>query len=443
MGAVADRDGGAVMSATYTYIERTTGGESSAQPNLGPQVSPKAHDFDFISTYADFVDIFEMPRQVHEWVGAQMIASVLNGNVSIKWGAVTYPLDLWVLLLSGSGQGRNTSTDVALEVIEGAGIEGLLHKTTWGSKAAFYQQTAESPCGLYVWPEFSIALRTLNDPKFTGVKEWITDRYDNLREPSSITYRQTGKKSDTPPIEFHEAPRMNILATSSSDWFLNSLEQADTTGGFVARWLPMRVDKSDRLIPKPVSPNREFLTTLVERLKSISKLRGDADLSQVEHLYEEWYRDAHPRFAGQPNSALAMPFFNRLRGEVLKLAVIFEVSQSGALKVTEDALKRAIAVVSEAEKTIVEFLPSGMSREGSEVEKMAERIRSAGPAGISKSDLTRAFQHVKRRDRDERLDTLGASGRVQMATKKTTGRPVQIYIHEDYFATLQASAQEE
>lgn len=91
-------------------------------------MSPEVSESDFISTYADFADVFEMPRQIHEWVAAQLIASVLNGNVHIDWGAVTYPLDLWVLLLSGSGQGRNTATDVALNVIDVAKIPGLLHK---------------------------------------------------------------------------------------------------------------------------------------------------------------------------------------------------------------------------------------------------------------------------------------------------------------------------
>ncbi len=398
-----------------------------------PMLAKPAAPCDFISTYADFADVFEMPRQVHEWVAAQMIASVLNGNVQIPWGPVTYPLDFWVLLLSGSGQGRNTATDVALEVMEAAQIKGLLHKTTWGSKAAFYQQVAQSPRGLYVWPELSIALRTLNDPKFAGVKEWITDRYDNHRVPESVTYRKTGKKSDTPPIVFDEAPRLNILATSSSDWFLNSLEQADTTGGFIPRWLPKRVGKSDRLIPKPQSPNREILPALGNELASISKLHGDADLSQVERLYEEWYRKASPRFEGQPNSALAIPFFNRLRGEVLKLAVIFEVSQSGTLKVTEQALNRAISVVAEAEETIIEFLPSGMSREGSEVEKIAERIRNAGPAGMPRSALTRAFQHLRKRDREERLATLTESLKIHSFGVPTTGRTGQLYVHEDHF----------
>ncbi len=387
---------------------------------------------DFIAAYADYADVFEMPRQVHEWVAVQLIASALNGKVYIKWGAITYPLDLWVLLLSGSGQGRNTATDVALSVIDTANIEGLLHKATWGSRAAFFQQSAATPRGLYVWPELSVTLQTLNDPKFAGVKEWMTDRYDNHRVPDPITYRQTGKRSDTPPIIFGEAPRLNILATSSADWFINNLEEADTMGGFIPRWLPKQVGRSERLIPKPIAPDKEQLPLLAAHLALIAKLDGDVDLSEVEHLYEEWYAKAHSRFGNQPNSALAAPFFNRLRGEVLKLAAIFEISQSGGLRVTKEALDRAIAAASDAEQTIFRLLQTGMNREGSDVEKIAETIRTGGTEGITRSQLTRAFQHCKSRDRNERLQTLLESGRVQEVRQATKGRTAIRYVHEEH-----------
>jgi hypothetical protein len=245
---------------------------------------------------------------------------------------------------------------VALSVIDEAKIEGLLHKATWGSRAAFFQQSAATPRGLYVWPELSVTLQTLNDPKFAGVKEWMTDRYDNHRIPDPITYRQTGKRSDTPPIIFGEAPRLNILATSSADWFINNLEEADTMGGFIPRWLPKQVGKSERLIPKPIAPDKEQLPVLAGHLALIARLDGDVDLSEVEHLYEEWYTKAHSRFEHQPNPALAAPFFNRLRGEVLRLAAIFEISQSGGLRVTKEALDRAIAAASDAEQTIFRLL---------------------------------------------------------------------------------------
>jgi len=427
---------------TGTQMNPVINTATTIQEAVRAAMSPEQVTSDFISNYADFADVFEMPRQIHEWVAAQLIASALNGKVFINWGAVNYPLDLWVLLLSGSGQGRNTATDVALEVIEQANIIGLVHKATWGSKEAFYQQVAQGGRGLYVWPELSVALRTLNDPKFTGVKEWITDRYDNLRVPDEIAYRKTGKKSDTPFIVFNESPRMNILATSSSEWFINNLEVADTLGGFVPRWLPKQVGKSDRVIPKPIAKNSERLPPLAAQLASIAMLQGIADLSGVEKQYADWYGEAKARFASQPNSTLAEPFFNRVRVELLKLALIFEVSQSGGLQVGDGAFQRAVTVASEAEETIFKLLPSGMTREGSEVEKIAEKIRSAGAEGITQSELTRAFQHCKSWERAERQRTLVGAGRIHQVQRSTGGRNETRYIHTDFYEEDEAPSQE-
>ena len=64
----------------------------------------------------------------------------------------------------------------------------------------------------------------------------------------------------------------------------------------------------------------------------------------------------------------------------------------------------------------------------SELEKMAEKIRAAGSKGITKTDLTRSFQHVRPRERDDRLRTLIESGRVQMIKCETSGRPAHRYI---------------
>ncbi len=283
-----------------------------------------------------------------------------------------------------------------------------------------------------MWPELSVVLRTLRDVRFSGVKEWFADRYDNLRIPPGRTYRDTGRKQDTPPILFGEAPRINVLATSSCDWFIGSLEQEDTTGGFIPRWLLVRLEPPERLLPKPLPLDRESVSVLAEKLKAISELRGSADLSAVEPMYDQWYRAAFARFRSQPNPALAMPFFNRLRGHVLKLAVIFEASQSVSLKVSERSMQRALGAAWEIERTIFEILPTGMNREGSEVEKMAERIRSAGPAGMLHSKLTLAFKHWKLRERGERVVTLTESGTVVRFLRPTPGRNAIVYVHRDH-----------
>ena len=89
---------------------------------------------DFISDYVRYADVLEAPPEAHEAVAIQLLASVLNRNVHIELGGLKIPLDLWVLLLSASGYGRNTIVGFARPVLEEAGLNDILRDTTWGSK---------------------------------------------------------------------------------------------------------------------------------------------------------------------------------------------------------------------------------------------------------------------------------------------------------------------
>src|ERR1017187_2345838 len=172
----------------------------------------------FISGYANYADVLEAPRVLHEIVGIQVVAAGVNRNgVPIPLGGVQHSLDLWALLLSGSGAGRNTTIDMVAPILEAAGMQDLESSVRWGSAAAFYQHFSENPSGLHFWGEMAERLRMMNDPQFSTVKEWLTDRYDNFKIPPSFRFRVTGKKADTPPIVFDSVPRINILATSSND----------------------------------------------------------------------------------------------------------------------------------------------------------------------------------------------------------------------------------
>ena len=389
---------------------------------------------DFISTYADYADVLEAPRIVHEAVAISILAALLNPHVTIQYGALPSTLDLWTLVLSGSGLGRNTLVNLAYPVLDASGLVRLIRSATWGSGPALYQDLAQNSIGLFIWPEISQVLRTLSQSQFQGAKEWLTDRFDNPRPPDTVRYRATGQRTNTPPITFAEAPRLNILATSSIEWLVPNLAREDTTGGFLPRWFIVRVTEPNRVIPKPNRPDSRLVPALGAHLREVVKLQGVADLSRVEDIYGTWYHVAHDRFARQPNSAMAMPFFNRLRTLVLKLAVIFEVSASRQLCVSPAAMQRAIAQAASFEQTIFELLPTGMTPEGFAQERMEKKIWQTGAPGITQSELTRAFQDAKPRDRMERLSTLVHAGLVRAFRRTAGGRPGTIFVHSDFAA---------
>jgi hypothetical protein len=398
-------------------------------PESAPDPIPSVNDF--ISCYADYADILEAPRGVHEAVALILLAAVLNPRVSIRYGGLKLTLDLWELILSESGMGRNTLVGLMYPIIDASRVCGLVRGNTWGSGPAFYEDISKNSDGLFIWPEISQVLRTLNQSNFTGVKEWLTDRYDNTRAPDDITYR-TGRPSSTLPIEFRDSPRITILATSSLDWFVPNLAQADSTGGFVPRWLIVRVPGTTKVISKPKKPNTRWVQPLGDRLRAAAMLRDEADLSGVEDLYDDWYVSARKRFTGQSNCSLAMPFFHRLRAVVLKLAVIFEVSASCSLRVSPAAMQRAIDWVVSSERTVFELIQTGLTPEGFAADKMEQKIRQAGAPGITQSELTRAFQGDQYRDRKKRLTTLVHAGKLSFYGRLTAGRKAIVYVHSDF-----------
>jgi hypothetical protein len=398
-----------------------------------------SESFDFIRTYTQYADVLEAPREMHELVGIQLLATNLNINgVTIPHGSLTYPLDLWQVLLSGSGFGRSTLVGMADPIIKEAGLQedtlnNFFRRETWGSSQGLMQQTDLHPSGLYVWGELSETLKLLNDSKFGGAKQWLTDRYDNFKIPSSITYRVTGNpEKDTPAIVFSQPPRINILATSSMEWFFNNLAQEDSAGGFLPRWMLFAVGDTGRIIPTPKFTNQSLIGPLANHLQKASQLKGEADLSEILRPHGSWYHETHRRFQSQPTKELAMAYFNRHRVHILKLAVIYEVSSSLSLKVSLPSWSRAVRTARKLEETIFRLLPTGMSGAGYLLQQMEDRIKKAGVAGLRLSEFNRAFQHADYRERNSGLPTLVQGERIHIFWRTTSGRPAQVLIHSDY-----------
>ena len=387
----------------------------------------------FITKYRDYADIVEAPADAHEAIAMALIAATLNRNgVKIQHGSITIPMDFWLILISDSGAGRNTLVGLASPILKKAGLEDLVRTAAWGSEAAVYQNLAENPKGLFVWPELSIILKKLAQPNFGGAKVWLTDRYDNYDVPNAITYRKTGRK-DTPPIEFSQAPRVNVIATSSEDWLMTNLVQEDTTGGFLPRFLLLKLDGREKIIPVPRETDPRLMYELAELLRHVDTLRGTVKMSnEVLARYERWYRKARERFLAQPNPGLARPFFNRLRNQVLKLAVIHEVAESQTLNISVESMEKAIKTAESIEEAIFALLPTGMTREGAELLKIEQRIKEGKADGVAQSVLTRAFQSTPRSERTQRIQTLCQGGAVVSFRRETGGRTAVVYVHKEY-----------
>jgi hypothetical protein len=385
---------------------------------------------DFISDYANYADVIEAPREAHEIVALSIIAAALNLKVSIKNGEQKLPMDFWTLILSRSGYGRNTLLGLA-KPIENASQTHIIRNVLWGSKEGMQEDIASESRGLYVWPEFSSVFKPMLGGRYIGAKEWITNLYDNYDVPETTVYRTSGRDKTT-PIEFDEPPRLNFLASSSTDWFVSSLTQEDTTGGFIPRWTILNLRETGKLIPEPKLTDRRWVKPLGMYLRQVATLKGHAELSkEARELYHEWYRESFKRFSDQQHTNLAMPYWNRMRGQILKAALAYEVSSSLKLLISPESFNRAEKLMKKVEETIFGLLPTGMNKEGFEVDKIEQKIKTAGDEGIARSTVTRAFQSMEKKNREDRIETLKDSHTIQEFIRASTGRPASYLVHKD------------
>ena len=385
----------------------------------------------FLQVYSKYADRFELPPQAHTFIALSLLAAILNKRgVIIEHGGETLTFDLWVLLVSTSGSGRDTALIPARKILRKAELD-IIRKQDFGSRQAAQQQVARTPAGLYLWPEFSVVIKKFNDGLFSGLREWFTGCYDSLEIPPDITYRTHDNKpsADTPPILFTAAPRLNILATSARDWFTTNLKVEDTTVGFTPRWTIVQLPDSGRIIPKPQKANANMESWLAEFLRRAANMSGNrADLSEVENLYDQWYRHAKPRMKGP----LEEPFFNRLRAQVLKFAVLFEVSRSLSLRVSPVAMGHALSLAICLEENLKQLVKTGSSREAGEISRMENFVKKADVEGCSLSEFVTEFRNMDARNRDAHLRTLVDGGSVVRFRRTGKGRPTTILVYKDF-----------
>jgi hypothetical protein len=417
---------------TSSSSKKTKVAETPIQPlPRNPDVVPSP---DFVRDYVKYADRYETPPLMHECIAIAGVAALANGKVWMSLGGERLPLDLWLIVLTPSGAGKNKALRAFRSLLRDAGLLGRVHQESWGSGPYVQQFFAENPSGLFIWPEMSQMIHQLKQRHFAGTQEFITNLFDETELPDSKHYRDTGdpKKPGTPSIEYTSAPRTTFLATSSLSWFFSAVTKDNVSGGFIPRWIPMIVTDPDRSVPIPAAPDRARMGPLVEKLKQIAEVSGEMDFSLVEEDYKDWYESTHQRFQSHPQRAFAMPFWRRLRNHTLKLATVYELSTSASLKVSPESMKRAIDTARIIEHNIYELVRSSFSSEGVESQNLENYIRDGEANGRSQTEVMQFLRGEKRPEALNRIAMLVDSGIAHWFERKTQGRSAMILVHADH-----------
>lgn len=120
----------------------------------------------------------------------------------------------------------------------------------------------------------------------------------------------------------------------------------------------------------------------------------------------------------------------RIGENALKLAMIVAVGRDPAHpEIDITAADSAIGFVQHYARRTIEAVQRHVADTEIEahLKRLKEIIRNAGAKGITKSEITRASQWLKSRDRNEILETLIESGDITTGMRDTGGRRAMVY----------------
>ncbi len=248
---------------------------------------------------------------------------------------------------------------------------------------------------------------------------------------------KTGAQADVNKVKTIKQPHAVIYATSIPTNVLESLSVENVNDGFLSRTLIVEssVGRSREKAPQNIDIPAEILDyvrwwgayTPEGNLGSINpvarKMQTDPDGAELYRelsALAEAEQDAWPEYAG---------LWVRSSEMARKLAILHQLSlDREAVEVGVRSVSWACEFIEYAISRAV-FLAHEWVADG-KFEKLLKRIVRvvrAGKDGISRYQITRAVSNVPTREIDEAIQRLIHDGRIKKVSRKTGGRPADVY----------------
>ena len=360
--------------------------------------------------------------------------------------------NLYVVGIADSGSGKNHAREVVNEIFFEAGLAHHLGGNKIASGAGLLTALHRQPAILFQIDEFGMFLAAAADRKRSP--RHITEILDNMTELYTAAagiflgaeYANRDGSNERRDIV---QPCLCVYGTTTPLHFWGALQGANVVDGSLARFLilPSDEDYPDENLTAGL---RRAPRALIEGLQGVATGGGRSagnltgrtagPETAVDPMAVPISDDARARFSAlsteitaELRAAAGTPYTSilaRVAENAAKLALIVAVGRdphAPSIRI-EDAVWSIDFVRHHARRTIeaVERHVADTETEAS-VKRLREIIRKAGAGGITKSDITRASQWIRARDRDDILLTLIESGDVTTAMRETGGRRAMVF----------------
>jgi hypothetical protein len=360
--------------------------------------------------------------------------------------------NLYIVGIADSGSGKNHAREVVNELFFEAGLAHHLGGNKIASGAGLLTALHRQPTILFQIDEFGMFLSAAADRKRSP--RHITEILDNMTELYTAAggiflgaeYANRDGANERRDIV---QPCLCVYGTTTPLHFWGALQGANVVDGSLARFIILPSDE-DYPDENRRAGLRRSPPQLIEALQRLAdggdQTRGNlagrtsGHETAVNLMTVPMDDDAQARFDALGDEITVelrgaagtsqTPILARIAENAAKVVLVVAVGRDPAHPVIrlEDALWAIDFVQHFARRTIdaVERHVADSETEA-HLKRVREIIRKAGVAGITKSELTRASQWLRARDRDDILLTLVESGDVITVAQGTGGRTAMCF----------------
>lgn len=344
----------------------------------------------------------------------------------VRVGNTRHPLLIWPLLLGRTGSGRKGEATGTAEIfLRKAAPDSIDTRTVTGLSSGeglierIRDNDDEGHDGsdkrlLVVEPEFtSVMARS----KREGSTLAAVQRQAWDGRALSVLNRQQLRASGS---------HIAIIGHITPQEFRLRLADADMTGGTYNRYLPVFVERSQRL-PIPEGVGEEAVDSLGGKLyEGIASAREVRQIQLGREATQLWTGDLYDEFTEADDEDRAEAEFTRRAAPYcLRVAGLMAALEGRSLIGKADLT--ASAALIRYSIASARFVLDRQAR-NPRLDRIRRAVDTSGPDGLSRTEISALFsRNLPKRELDELLDALTSGDEYEESQSATRGRPAQKY----------------
>ena len=358
----------------------------------------------FLADYIEFAaKQTDAPKIYHLFAGLAVAGAAIGRDVYIPFGASPIYPNIWAMIISPPGFFRkSTVLNIARNLISST-FTGILTLTKFTGEYLI-KALSDTPVACIFPSEIKGFMNQIQKEYNRSLTDDLTELFDVPKTWGSGTIRD-GK------VEI-ERPFITIVGAGTTQVFEESVRRGDALSGFWTRFLLITEDKKVQRRGIPPEPSESETNKMIKSLSKIAGLKGKAYLSEdANEIFENWQFDHENKFKDLPNRELLIGFWTRLEIYCLKIALIYEISNSGELEISLQSIYKSIITIEYLKRNLVrlvgEYFGSQLDKDINKAIKLLKRY----PKGVSLRDFYRGLNMHK--DQGLRLkETMIQHGRI-------------------------------